>query len=425
MNIDKAKVVVVVGAQWGDEGKGKIVDRFAEKADIVARGGGGANAGHTIIADGKKHVFHLIPSGILRDSGKCIIGNGCVVHLPTLLDEITSLREAGVDPKGRIFVSDRAHLLFEHHILADKAQEDGRGKKIGTTCRGIGPAYEDKVSRRGIRAGELLGDFTQFSEKLKNNAAWRSKRHGFEIDIVSEINLYKDLYEEFQDVILDTSTLLHDAITSNEHILVEGAQGVHLDIDFGTYPFVTSSITTSAGACSGTGLPPNKVNFVLGIAKAYTTRVGEGPFPSETEGEKGKFLQDRGHEYGATTGRPRRCGWFDCPVVRHSARISGVDAWNLTKLDVLSGLETIEIVTDYLVDGKRLSSFPADISILERVTPETITLPGWNEDLSSCRKISDLPENAKKYCEKIEKLTGVPIHSIGVGPGREDLIIKE
>jgi adenylosuccinate synthase len=368
--LDEAQVVAVVGAQWGDEGKGKIVDYLAEKMDIVARGGGGANAGHTIIANGKKFVFHLIPSGVLHDHGTCIIGNGCVVHLPTLLDELTQLREAGIDPKGRVFVSDRAHLLFQHHILADKAQEEKRGKKIGTTCRGIGPAYEDKVSRRGIRAGELLGDFSAFAEKLHDNAERRMKRHGFEMDIETEISLYKDLYERFQDIITDTTHHLHQAAQNGEKILVEGAQGCHLDIDFGTYPFVTSSITTSSGACSGTGMPPNKIDFVLGIIKAYTTRVGEGPFPSETNDTTGEYLQEKGGEFGATTGRPRRCGWFDAVVAKHSAMISGIDAWNLTKLDVLSGLQEIQIVTDYVMDGEKLTSFPADIHVLEKVEVE-------------------------------------------------------
>ncbi len=420
--INDAQVIVVVGAQWGDEGKGKIVDRLAENMDFVARGGGGANAGHTIIVDNKKFVFHLIPSGVLHDHGTCIIGNGCVVHLPTLLDEMNTLREAGIDPKGRILISNRAHLLFEHHILADKAQEEVRGEKIGTTCRGIGPAYEDKVSRRGIRAGELLGDFSSFTKKLKENIEYRMKRHGFEMDVPTEINLYKDFADLFQETIVDTSEILHESISQGKKILVEGAQGAHLDIDFGTYPFVTSSVTNSAGACTGTGIPPNKIDFVLGIIKSYTTRVGEGPFPSEVEGKTGKWLQDKGHEYGATTGRPRKCGWFDCVVARHSQKISGIDAWNFTKLDVLTGLEEIKIVTDYMLNGKTLSSFPADISVLEDIELETITIPGWTEDIGKCRKFSDLPENAQKYCQKIEELTGAPMSSIGVGPDRDDLI---
>lgn len=420
--LENAKVVVIVGAQWGDEGKGKLVDYLAQKMDIVARSAGGANAGHTIIANGKKFIFHLIPSGILHDHGKCIIGNGCVVHLPTLVEEIQSLKEAGIDPKGRLFVSDRAHLLFEYHILADKAQEAKRGKKIGTTCRGIGPAYEDKIARRGIRAGELLGDWSAFSEKFTHNSKKREKRHGFTMDIDAELEKCKKMREDFSDVICDTSAILHKALKNGKTILAEGAQGSHLDIDFGTYPYVTSSNTNAAGACSGTGIPPNKIDFVMGIIKAYTTRVGEGPFPSEINDNNGKYMQQQGHEYGATTGRPRRCGWFDVPVAKHAARISGIDAWNITKLDVLTGLNTLNIVAHYTLDGEKIDIFPANITDMEKIVPVYISLPGWSEDIRNCRSFSDLPKNAQIYCKKLEELTEVPIHSIGVGPDREDLI---
>lgn len=420
--LENAKVVVIVGAQWGDEGKGKLVDYLAQKMDIVARSAGGANAGHTIIADGKKFVFHLIPSGILHDHGKCIIGNGCVVHLPTLLEEIQSLKDAGIDPKGRLFVSDRAHLLFEYHILADKYQEKSRGKKIGTTCRGIGPAYEDKISRRGIQAGELIRDFNTFGEKFSKNAEQRKKRHGFEMDTEAELQKCKELVAELDGVIVDTTLVLHEAITEGKTVLAEGAQGSHLDIDFGTYPYVTSSSTTASGACTGTGIPPNKIDFVLGIVKAYTTRVGEGPFPSELTDENGKHMQNVGHEKGATTGRPRRCGWFDVPVAKHAAMVSGINAWNLTKLDVLTGLEEIQIVTHYEINGEKVTVFPANVHDVEQAKPQMICMPGWKEDLSGCRTFEDLPENAQKYCKKLEEVTGVKIHSIGVGPDREDLI---
>ncbi|QQS59623.1 adenylosuccinate synthase [Candidatus Peregrinibacteria bacterium] len=421
--LPKKNVTVVLGAQWGDEGKGKIVDCLAEDMDIIVRAGGGANAGHTIHAKGKEYVFHLIPSGILWEGKICIIGNGCVVHLPTLLEELSVLREAGIDPKGRLFISDRAHLLFEHHILTDRYQEDGRGKKIGTTCRGIGPAYEDKIARRGIRAGQLLGDFSVFSEKLRKNAEWRIRRHGFEINFETEIDFYRNSVDVFKGVITDTVDLLHKALKAKKRILIEGAQGSHLDIDFGTYPYVTSSNTTTCGACAGSGIPPRDIGYTLGILKAYTTRVGSGPFPSEIPGELGEKLREKGHEYGATTGRPRRCGWLDIPVAQHSARISGIDAWNITKLDVLSGFETLKVVTEYhSPEGNILSSFPADLSVLEAVKTKTIELPGWQEDISACRSFAELPKNAQYYCREIERLTEVPIHSIGVGPGRDDLI---
>jgi adenylosuccinate synthase len=277
-NISQARVIAVVGAQWGDEGKGKIVDYLSNGIDVIARSGGGANAGHTIVRDEEKFVLHLIPSGILRSHTKCVIGNGCVVHLPTLLDEIATLREAGISTKDRIFISPRAHLLFQHHILTDRAQEEKRGKKIGTTCRGIGPAYEDKISRRGIRVGDLLQDFPSFSKKLRDNAEWRAKHYQFDIDVETEITLYKDLCERFQENIIDTAEFLHSTLSEGKKVLVEGAQGVHLDIDFGTYPYVTSSNTTVSGVSSGTGIPPKDIDFVLGVAKAYTTRVGGGTF---------------------------------------------------------------------------------------------------------------------------------------------------
>lgn len=420
--LQNAQISAVVGSQWGDEGKGKIVDILAEKNDYVVRASGGANAGHTIIVNGEKFVFHLTPSGILNENTKCVIGNGCVVHLPTLLDELHTLREAGIDPRGRIFVSDRAHLVFEHHILTDKAQEKKRGVKLGTTCRGIGPAYEDKVSRRGIRAGELVGDFSVFAEKLRDNAEMRKERYSFEMDVITEVNYYRDLRDEFEEIIIDTVDLFHSEMSEGKKFLVEGAQGALLDIDFGTYPFVTSSNTTAAGICSGTGIPPNRIDFVLGILKAYTTRVGEGPFPSETLGEVGETFQKNGHEFGATTGRPRRCGWLDAVVAKYSAQVSGIDAWNLTKLDVLTGFKELEIVTHYEKDGKKLSGFPSSLTELGKVNPIMITLPGWDEDITECRNFDDLPKAAQEYCQKIEELTGILIHSIGVGPGREDLI---
>jgi len=418
------KITIIVGSQWGDEGKGKIVDILSESVDVVVRASGGANAGHTISVGDKQYVFHLIPSGILHESVTCIIGNGCVIHLPTLLDEIHILREAGIDIRGRLLISDRAHLVMPYHLLADQKQEEMREKKIGTTCRGIGPAYEDKVSRSGIRCGEILSDFSAFAEKFCQNAKNRMKRHNFSLDLENELVLLKDLAEEFSGMIIDTNEFVWDQQRKKKSILIEGAQGSILDIDFGSYPFVTSSNTSAAGACSGSGIPPRKIDSVLGVLKAYTTRVGEGPFPSELFDETGTFLQEKGHEFGATTGRPRRCGWFDAVVALYSAEMNGVDHWNLTKLDVLTGLSVIKVVTGYKKDGEKIQGFPADSAMLSDIELEYVEFPGWEEDISFCRHFADLPENAQKYCKAIEKLTRVPLHSIGVGPGREDLIMR-
>jgi adenylosuccinate synthase len=352
-----------------------------------------------------------------------VIGNGCVVHLPSLLDEMHELRKNGIEPKGRFFISDRAHLLFAYHMQADKKQEERRGVKIGTTCRGIGPAYEDKASRRGIRAGELLSDFGAFAAKLRQNADRYHERHGITIDIEAELTLYRDLAEAFDGMIIDTAAYLHQSLATGKKMLIEGAQGAMLDTDLGTYPFVTSSNTTVSGASSGTGIPPNRLDFALGVLKAYTTRVGEGPFPSELTDETGARLREAGHEFGSTTGRPRRCGWFDAVVARHAARITGADAWNLTKLDVLTGLPVLRIVTGYLLDGQSVGSFPADSALVARMQTETIELPGWHQDISACRRFEDLPENAQDYCRQIEKLTQVPIHSIGVGADRDAIIL--
>ncbi len=419
------QVSVVVGAQWGDEGKGKIVDILAEKADIVVRATGGANAGHTLVVGGKKYVFHLIPSGILHKNVICIIGNGCVIHLPTLLDEIHLLREAGFDLRHRLFVSDRAHLVLGYHLRADEAQEASRSQKIGTTCRGIGPAYEDKVNRCGLRAGLLIDDFSLFADRFRKNAKHRSKRHGFEINEANELTMYEDLANEFVEMITDTAEILFSAKKAGKKILIEGAQGGMLDIDFGTYPFVTSSNTSVAGACAGSGIPPRDIDFSLGIIKAYTTRVGEGPFPSEILGNTAHELRERGSEYGATTGRPRRVGHFDAVVARHTAEISGIDAWNLTKLDVLTGEKTLRIVKNYSLDGKKITRIPSNTALLERVEMEYEEFLGWKENLSLCRTFKDLPIAAQNYCHAIAHETGVPIHSIGVGAGRDEIIFLE
>lgn len=423
MSKNLGSVCAIVGAQWGDEGKGKLVDILSQKFDIIARSAGGANAGHTIYADGKKFVFHLIPSGILHEGKVGVIGNGCVVHLPTFFEELQTLKDAGVDYAGRILLSDRAHLIFDFHLKIDALQEERKGKKsVGTTKRGIGPAYTDKISRIGIRAGELIGNFDAFAEKLKNNMALHADFYELDIDADQEIARYKEMVPLLQDIIVDTTSYLNTHIQAAKTILVEGAQGSHLDIDLGTYPYVTSSNTTSAGACTGTGIAPNKISSVIGVIKAYTTRVGAGPFPSEDNTEKGEKLRDIGGEYGATTGRPRRCGWFDVPVARHAAMINGVDMWNVTKLDVLSEFSTIKILTKYVLDGEELQGFPADLSVLETAEAEYMEMPGWEEDISACRNFDDLPENAQKYIKKLEELTGVPVGYIGVGVEREAMI---
>lgn len=412
------KATIVIGAQWGDEGKGKVVDILAEQADVVARAQGGANAGHTIYLGEKKFVFHLIPSGALQ--GKvCVIGNGCVVHLKTLLEEIETLKNAGYDVVKNILISDRAHLIFDYHQEIDGEQEDKKENKIGTTKKGIGPAFADRVNRIGIRAG-LLRNMDKFEHILRRNA----KIHNKEDHIEQELAFHKDFAEKFGDNVVDTVEYLHSALENNKNILIEGAQGTHLDIDMGTYPYVTSSNTTSAGCCTGTGLPPNAVGEIIGVLKAYTTRVGEGPFPSELLDEKGEKMRAIGHEYGATTGRPRRCGWFDAMVARQSAKVNGATAWNLTKLDVLDTFEDLVLVTAYKYQGKTLTAFPADIATLYDVELETITMPGWQTDISKARKFEDLPENAQKYVQKIEELTGVPAKYIGVGQDREQMIMR-
>lgn len=416
------QISVVVGAQWGDEGKGKIVDILAEEADFVVRATGGANAGHTLVVNGKKYVFHLIPSGILHKNTICIIGNGCVVHLPTLLDEMHLLREAGFDLRNRVFVSDRAHLVLDYHLRADEAQEASRSQKIGTTCRGIGPAYEDKVNRCGLRAGLLVQDFSLFAERFRKNAVRREERHGFLMSVTDELTIYEDLADEFLGIITDTAEMLCQAKKTKKKILIEGAQGGMLDIDFGTYPFVTSSNTTVAGACIGSGIPPRDIDFSLGIIKAYTTRVGEGPFPSEIEGDSAHVLRERGAEYGATTGRPRRVGHFDAVVARHTAEINGIDGWNLTKLDILTGEKILKIVKNYQTEDRKIYRFPSNTALLEQVGVEYIELPGWEEDISKCRTFEELPFAAQKYCHAIEQETSVPVHSIGVGAGRDEII---
>lgn len=422
------QVIYVAGTQWGDEGKGKLVDILAKQYDIIARATGGANAGHTICTNiggkSKKFVFHLIPSGVLHEHKICIIGNGTVVHIPTLLDEINTLKEEGILVDGRLFISDRAHLLFDYHQEIDKIQEDDRGKSpVGTTKRGIGPAYTDKIARRGIRVGELL-HFEEFAQKLRHNMEWAKRTYGCPIDIEKEINYYLDVAEWIEPYIINTTAYLNKAYHEGRRILIEGAQGTHLDIDLGTYPYVTSSNTTTGGACTGLGIAPNKINEVIGIMKAYTTRVGVGPFPTELPPLEAEMLRKAGQEFGATTGRPRRCGWLDAMVVKNAIIINGITSINLTKLDILSTFESIKIGVKYLLDGKEIDFIPSSLSDFDKVEVEYITLPGWKQDISEIKKFDDLPKNCREYVLTIEELIGTPIQFIGVGTGRDQMIVR-
>ncbi|NPU86414.1 MAG: adenylosuccinate synthase [Syntrophaceae bacterium] len=422
--------VVVVGTQWGDEGKGKVVDIYAEDADVIARFQGGNNAGHTLVVKGEQTILHLIPSGILHDQKTCIIGNGVVVNPEVLLSEIKALQSRGIfPPNTNLYVSEKAHVIMPYHCRLDIAREASKaGKKIGTTGRGIGPAYEDKVARTGIRMGDLL-DEEVFREKLAANVAEKNflltKLFGEEP--VSEQAIY-DEYRAYAEALMpyvtDTSTLLDREIRKGKKILFEGAQGAHLDVDHGTYPFVTSSNTVSANACSGTGVGPGAVDAVVGICKAYTTRVGGGPFLTELTCEIGERIQREGHEYGATTGRKRRCGWLDMVLVRQSVRVSGITGLAVTKLDVLTGIEKLKICVGYRTgEGVFSDAVPANPRVLARCEAVYEEMDGWTEDIRNAREIQDLPKNARKYLEQIEALSDTKLVLVSVGAARNETII--
>ncbi|KAL6270740.1 hypothetical protein ACE6H2_027651 [Prunus campanulata] len=440
----------VLGCQWGDEGKGKLVDILAEHFDIVARCQGGANAGHTIYnAEGKKFALHLVPSGILNEETLCVIGNGVVVHLPGLFKEIDGLESNGVSCKGRILVSDRAHLLFDFHQAVDGLRESELAKSfIGTTKRGIGPCYSNKVIRNGIRVSDLrhMDTFPQKLDLLLSDAAARFRGFDYGPHVLKEeVEKYKRFAERLEPFIADTVLVVNEAISEKKKILVEGGQATMLDIDFGTYPFVTSSSPSAGGICTGLGIAPRVLGDLVGVVKAYTTRVGSGPFPTEILGRGGDLLRFAGQEFGTTTGRPRRCGWLDIAALRYCCQINGFSSLNLTKLDVLSDLPEIELGVAYKkTDGTPIRSFPTDLRDLEQLkacpllsllfgyavysfakfSVEYEVLPGWKSDISSVRNYSDLPTAARQYVERIEELVGVPIHYIGVGPGRDALIYK-
>lgn len=420
--------VVVVGTQWGDEGKGKIVDLLAEHADFVVRFQGGNNAGHTMVVSGEQFIFHLVPSGILQ--GKtCVIGNGVVVDPAVLLEELDRLSTRGIDVEPQKFmISERAHLIMPYHKAVDVARENFKGdKKIGTTGRGIGPAYEDKATRRGIRFVDLL-EPEVFAEKVNTILAEKNfylKNYLFAdtLDAESIIHEYQKYAQKLAPYVTNISIALSEANKSGQQILFEGAQGTHLDIDHGTYPYVTSSNTLAGNACCGAGVGPKQIDNVIGIVKAYTTRVGKGPFPSELFDEIGDKIQEKGAEFGATTGRRRRCGWLDTVLLRNAVRLNGLSSIAITKLDVLGEIESLKICTGYEYRGEKLDDFPASLNVLAECKPIYVTLPGWSEDISQITNFDDLPQNVKNYLKRIEELTETPISIVSVSPERDATMV--
>lgn len=419
--------VVVVGTQWGDEGKGKITDYLAETAEVVARYQGGNNAGHTIIFDGNKYKLHLIPSGIFYKDKVCVIGNGMVIDPKALIAELEYLHGFGFSTKN-LKISNRAHVIMPYHIKLDGVEEESKGEnKIGTTRKGIGPAYMDKAARIGIRIADLL-DAEEFERKLSRNLAEKNRvfeklydTTGFELkEILEEYLGYAEIIRPY---VSDTSVVLNDVIDKGNRVLFEGAQGVMLDIDQGTYPYVTSSNPIAGGVTIGSGVGPSKIHQVIGVAKAYTTRVGDGPFPTELHDETGNHIREVGFEYGTTTGRPRRIGWFDSVVVRHARRVSGVTGIAVTKLDTLTGIKTLRICTAYKYNGEVIEEFPANLNILAKCEPVYEDLPGWEEDITGITNLNDLPENARHYIERITQLTGIPLSIFSVGPDREQTVV--
>lgn len=422
------KNVVVLGTQWGDEGKGKVVDLLTESASAVVRFQGGHNAGHTLVIDGEKTVLHLIPSGILREDKTCVIGNGVVLSPEALIKEIRELEAKGVPVRQRLRLSPACPLILSYHVRLDQAREKERGiAKIGTTGRGIGPAYEDKVARRGLRLGDMLHR-ERFASKLGevlqyHNFVLKEYHREAPVDFQQVFDEAMNMAEELRPMVCDTVSLVHEVRKAGENILFEGAQGSLLDIDHGTYPFVTSSNTTAGGTATGSGVGPLYLDYVLGITKAYTTRVGSGPFPTELFDEFGRHLAERGHEFGATTGRPRRCGWFDAVALRHAVQINSVSGICLTKLDVLDGLENIRVCVGYRSkDGEKLDT-PVDSEGYEAVEPLYQDLPGWSESTLGARRIEDLPANARAYISFLEEQTGTPIDIISTGPDRNETIV--
>jgi len=422
--------IVVIGAQWGDEGKGKIVDMLGAQSQVIVRFQGGANAGHTLKIGSEETVLHLIPSGIFWPDALCLIGNGVVLDPEVFLTELDALAAKGIDVSPeRLGISPKAHLILPYHKSLDKAREAKRGGgKIGTTGRGIGPCYEDKACRIGIRVGDLRDPALVRSRiayaLLEKNTLLQTLYKYEPLDPAKTVDSLLALAPRILPYVKNVDALVHEAIGAGKNILFEGAQGIHLDIDHGTYPFVTSSNTVAAGACCGAGIAPSDIDEVIGVAKAYTTRVGSGPFPTELEDDAGRYMQAQGHEYGATTGRPRRCGWLDAVVLRESVRLNGMAKMAVTKLDVLQNLPRLQICVAYELDGSRLDYPPQSAEEMARVKPVYENLPGFEDDISDCRKIGDLPVEARNYVERMEELAGVPAAYISVGPGREQTIVR-
>jgi adenylosuccinate synthase len=420
----KTYCVVIVGAQWGDEGKGKIVDVLAEEADLVVRYQGGANAGHTVVTGDDEFILHQIPSGILHQQTMCVIGNGVVLDPETFFTELDQLVERGIDVTSRVFVSDRAHLVMPYHKLLDTERD--KSEKIGTTGRGIGPAYEDKTGRRGLRVGDL-----RYPAKLPEMLRERVERVNQLLQTMGSeerasldqaVALLSDLAPRMLPLASDTGLLVHRALADGKHVLLEGAQGALLDVDHGTYPYVTSSNTTAGGAVAGTGIGPTALDEIVGVVKAYTTRVGNGPLPTDASESEAQRLREHGGEFGATTGRPRRCGWFDAVVARYSVRVNGLTGLAVTKLDVLDHFSEIPVGIAYDLDGERLEDMPADLEVLSRVQPEYEVLPGWQKPTSGARRMADLPAEARAYLDRLQDLLGTPIRYVSVGTRRDQII---
>jgi adenylosuccinate synthase len=418
--------LAVLGAQWGDEGKGKIVDLLTPRFDIVARYQGGHNAGHTVYVNGTKFVLRLIPSGILHPGITCVIGNGVVVDPKALFAEVDELARSGIEVGDRLIVSDKAHLILPYHRDLDLLAEARRGdRKIGTTSRGIGPAYEDKIARRGIRVGDLA-DAEALAQGVRDNVAARNRLvNDSTMDWKPVLDQLLDQANRLRPWIRDVSLMLSDAMTKGKSILFEGAQGTLLDIDHGTYPYVTSSNASIGGVCTGLGVGPRAIDSVMGVVKAYTTRVGEGPLPTELFGEMGNRLRESGNEYGAVTGRPRRCGWYDAVAARYAARINGLDALALTKLDVLDGLERIDICTAYRSGSRTVTEFPSDAGQLAACEPVYESWPGWSSPTRAVRRYADLPDNARRYIARLEEVSGVRAAIISTGSERNDTIFRD
>ena len=421
---DLNRCVIVVGSQWGDEGKGKVVDVLAERADLVVRYQGGANAGHTVVIEKEEFVLHQIPSGILHERTGCVIGNGVVLDPETLVDEIDGLVKRGIILGDRLSISDRAHLVMPYHKLLEKSAE--KKQRIGTTGRGIGPAYEDKTGRRGVRAGDLL-NVASIRDRLEQriesvNQVLASLGSSERATVSENMSHLEKAASELGEYITDTGRLTYDTIKSGKNVLLEGAQGAMLDLDHGTYPFVTSSNTTAGGGTVGAGIGPTSIDAVLGVVKAYTTRVGNGPFPSESDGEAGELLRKLGGEFGATTGRPRRCGWFDAVVLRYAVRVNGITHLAVTKLDVLDTFAETQLCTGYRLDGAELSELPSDAGALDRVEPIYEMHRGWESSTEGCRSLGELPVAARNYLNRIEELAGAKIRYIGVGVRRDQII---